>query len=75
MVKKAGERHGIAYAARLVDKALLHESAVQGDATQVCESLKGFERMGVQEVVFGPPYGSKPRVALTEVANAWRDYA
>jgi hypothetical protein len=74
-VKNAFQRDGAASAARLVDEVLLNETAVQGDARQICKSLDAFERMGVQEVVFGPPYGAKPRAALEQVADAWRGSA
>lgn len=74
-LKKAFQRGGAVAAARLVDEFLLNETAVHGDAKQICKSLKAFERMGIQEVVFGPPYGSKPLTALRQIADAWRDGA
>ena len=72
-VKRAFQSGEAASAARLVDEILLNETAVYGDAERICESLSAFERMGVQEVVFGPPYGTKPLTALEEVTKAWRD--
>lgn len=69
------QRDGVASAAELVDESLLNETAVQGSAQQICKSLKSFERMGVQEIVFGPPYGAQPLTAFEQVANAWRDQA
>jgi hypothetical protein len=71
-VKETFQHDGAASAARLVDEVLLNETAVQGDAKEICKNLKEFERMGVQEVVFGPPYGAKPLTALEQVADAWR---
>jgi len=74
-VKEIFQRDGVASAASLVDEVLLNETAVQGSVEQVCENLKAFERMGVQEVVFGPPFGAKPVTALEKVADAWRGRA
>jgi 5,10-methylenetetrahydromethanopterin reductase len=71
-VREAVQRDGAASAAKLVNEVLLNETAVQGNARQICRTLKAFERIGVQEVVFGPPYGAKPVTALEEVADAWR---
>lgn len=71
-LKKTYRRHGIGSAAKLVDEALLNEVAVHGDVRQICEDFQAFEKMRVQEVVFGPPYGAKPHVALAAVADEWR---
>lgn len=74
-VKATFHHEGVFSAAELVDEPLLNQTAVQGDAEKICQSLKSFERMGFQEVVFGPPYGAKPLMALERIADAWRDRA
>jgi 5,10-methylenetetrahydromethanopterin reductase len=71
-MKKTFQRGGAAAAVRFIDEALLNETAVHGDAKRICKNLKAFERFGVQEVVFGPPYGADPLIALEQVADAWR---
>jgi 5,10-methylenetetrahydromethanopterin reductase len=71
----ARQRRDVTYAARLIDDYLLNEVAIHGDAKQVCEKLKTFERLGVQEVVFGPPYGVRPHIAMAKIAKSWRDCA
>jgi len=73
-LKKTYQRRGIASAANLINEALLDEVAVCGDVRQICEGFQAFRKMRFQEVVFGPPYGAKPRAALSAVADAWGDY-
>ncbi len=74
-ITRARQRHDITNVARLIDDYLLNEVAVHGNAKQVCDELKTFEKLGVQEVVFGPPYGERPHVALAKMAKSWRDCA
>jgi len=70
-IKLAFRNEGISKASRMVTEGLIEEIAIHGNPTQICEAFKQLEKLGVQEVVFGPPYGSNPEAALTKLAQTW----
>lgn len=67
-------RNGLAKVAKLVGRDLIEEVAIHGNSKKVCQAFKLFEKMGVNEVVFGPPYGVNSQATLTELARAWRRF-
>jgi alkanesulfonate monooxygenase SsuD/methylene tetrahydromethanopterin reductase-like flavin-dependent oxidoreductase (luciferase family) len=71
-IKTAYQKSGIEKASTLVTKELIEKVAIRGSATQICGSFQSLERLGVQEVVFGPPYGLDPDAAITGLGQAWR---
>jgi len=73
-IKNAFHHHGISKASRFVTKGLIEEVAIQGNPRQICEAFKSLERFGVQEVVYGPPYGAQPEIAITQLAQSWRRF-
>ena len=71
-IKTVFQRHGLAEASQLVTQELIDEAAIFGTSIQICEAFMTFEKFGVHEVVFGPPYGVDPERALAELAQTWR---
>jgi len=71
-IKRIYHRFGIAKASELVTEDLIEEVAIHGNSKQMCEAFESLEKLGVQEVVFGPPYGANSQSALTKLAHAWR---
>ncbi|GEM_PF-701950 len=64
-------KHGIKDAAKNISSNLVEQFCISGDAGGICESLRHHSKLGVDEVVFGPPYGRDPKKAITEVAETW----
>jgi 5,10-methylenetetrahydromethanopterin reductase len=71
-IKMVYQRHGIFKASELVTEDLIEEVAIHGSSKQMCEAFGSVERLGVQEAVFGPPYGADPQSALAKLTHAWR---
>jgi len=63
---------GVEAAAEHVPEALIEQLCISGSADEICERFIEYSRFGVDEVVFGPPYGRNPREAVEKVAEAWR---
>jgi 5,10-methylenetetrahydromethanopterin reductase len=65
-------RKGIDSAAKLVTNELLDEMVFYGDALKLCESFISIEKYGINEIVFGPPFGTNKEFAITQIAKTWR---
>jgi 5,10-methylenetetrahydromethanopterin reductase len=72
-IKIVFQRHGVVEASQLVTQDLIDEAAIFGASRQICEAFAAFEKFGVHEAVFGPPYGVDPEKALVELAQTWRE--
>ncbi|MBS7622263.1 LLM class flavin-dependent oxidoreductase [Candidatus Bathyarchaeota archaeon] len=70
-IRTVMRRGGVKEAAKLVSEKLVYEFCVSGDAERICEYLRSYSSLGVDEVIFGPPYGRDPREAIQRVAKAW----
>ncbi|MEM2942191.1 MAG: hypothetical protein QXT81_02080 [Candidatus Bathyarchaeia archaeon] len=64
-------RNGAKEAAKIVSEKLVDKFCISGDAQRICEVFRSYSSLGVDEVVFGPPYGRDPREAIWQVAKAW----
>lgn len=71
-VKKTCEQKGIDAATELVTDGMLGDMIFHGSAQELCESFLSLQKCGVDEVVFGPPFGADWQLAIDEVARAWR---
>lgn len=56
----------------LIDNSMMDEFCISGEADEIVEKLRGLRSIGVDEVVFGPPYGSQYRYAIELLAKEWR---
>lgn len=72
-IQEAHYYHGLEKAASLVTGDVLEEFTIHGSPKEVCEAFKSFEPWGINETVFGPPYGSDTHSAIVKVAQSWRN--
>jgi alkanesulfonate monooxygenase SsuD/methylene tetrahydromethanopterin reductase-like flavin-dependent oxidoreductase (luciferase family) len=59
-------------ASRIIAEDLLQQVALCGSPEEVAIDLKSLEKCGIDEAIFGPPYGRKPAKAIREMAQAWK---
>jgi 5,10-methylenetetrahydromethanopterin reductase len=74
-VRAEMKRSGIEGAAKNVSDRLVDQFCISGDAESICDSFLDYSKLGVDEVVFGPPYGRDRRHAIEEVAEVWKKSA
>ncbi len=72
ILRRALAEGGLDAAARLVDDEMLNEMIFYGDAGDICNSLLSLERIHVDEVVYGPPFGVDEAESIIKVAEAWK---
>jgi alkanesulfonate monooxygenase SsuD/methylene tetrahydromethanopterin reductase-like flavin-dependent oxidoreductase (luciferase family) len=72
-IQKIYKRYGLEIASKLVTEEIVEEFAICGSPKEVCEAFKTFQPLGVNEVVFGPPYGLDKKRAILDVVKYWRD--
>ena len=65
-------KHGIKSAAENVSDRLVDQFCISGDAESICRNFSSYSSLGVDEAVFGPPYGRDPLNAISQVAEKWR---
>ncbi len=58
-------------AAAKVSDDLLRSIGIFGDGETVCNEMRAFGKLGVDEIVFGPPYGRGWRTAIATVFKTW----
>jgi len=63
---------GVNEASRIVAEDLLREVAIYGSPEAVALDLRSLEKCGIDEAIFGSPYGREPVKAIREMAEAWR---
>ena len=71
-VRTGMARKKVEEAASRVSERLIDQFCISGDAENICKSLRDYSGFGIDEVVFGPPYGRDSRGAIVDVAKAWR---
>jgi len=74
-IREVYHKRGILRASKLITSHLLEEVAIHGEPRRVVEEFKAFEKSGINEVVFGPPYGAHPQTAANELAESWMRYS
>ncbi len=55
----------------LIDERMMDEFCIYGDAREVASKLRGLRALGVDEVVFGPPYGRPFKTAIKNLVEEW----
>lgn len=74
-IRTVCQQSGIEKAALRVTSDLINEVAVHGSAKQICETFHSLERLGIHEVVFGPPYGVNLEEAIMKLGQAWSGFS
>ena len=71
-VRNAVLKLGVKEASKLVDEELIRDFSIFGDAREVCKDFLSLEKYGVDEAVFGPPYGLSWKDSIESVVREWR---
>ena len=64
-------KHGLEEAAENISNKLVNQFCISGDAEGICKIFRNYISLGVDEVVFGPPYGRDPKDAISQIAETW----
>jgi len=64
--------HGVEKASENIPDRLLDQFCISGEANQICDIFHGYSKLGVDEAVFGPPFGRDAKNAIQKMAQAWR---
>jgi 5,10-methylenetetrahydromethanopterin reductase len=70
-LQEAARKHGYAYATRLISDDLLDQFTISGDEEHLLNAYRCLANLGIEEIVFGPPYGRKPITAIRKTAEMW----
>lgn len=70
-VQKTAQKRGYWAASKHVTDRLLHDFTISGKPSRIVEVFDALAGLGVDELVFGPPYGSPPLRSVREVVEAW----
>jgi 5,10-methylenetetrahydromethanopterin reductase len=70
-LQRTARRRGYQAAANYVTEELLDTFTVSGNPGQVCDVFHLMQKLGADEVVFGPPYGHPILEAIDEVTKTW----
>ena len=70
-VRSTMVKFGRKRASELVTDDLIDAFSINGDAGAVCSKLRSLEKLGVTEVVFGPPYGRDMRSSVKALLDGW----
>jgi len=71
-IKAVMVEKGVKGASCLVAEDLLREVAIYGSHEEVSLDLRSLEKYGIDEAIFGPPYGRNPLKAIGGMARAWK---
>jgi len=71
-IKAMMAEKGVNGASRIIAEDLLREAAIYGSPEEVALDLRSLEKYGIDEAVFGPPYGREPAKAIGEMAQVWK---
>ncbi len=63
--------YGIEKVAENIHNRIIDSLCISGDADEICNKFRSYSSTGIQEVVFGPPYGKDARESMTQIAQTW----
>jgi 5,10-methylenetetrahydromethanopterin reductase len=70
-VQNTAQKRGYWAASKHVTERLLDDLTISGKPSQIIEVFCAIASLGVDELVFGPPYGNPPLRSVREVVEAW----
>jgi len=70
-VRRTAREQGYDAASEYVTEELLNNFTISGAPEQICEVFQLLAKLGVSEVVFGPPYGREIFRSIREVVRTW----
>jgi 5,10-methylenetetrahydromethanopterin reductase len=70
-IRKTARERSYAAASKHITKELLDSFTISGDAKHVSLVFQSLAKLGADEIVLGPPYGSSTARSIHEVVRAW----
>jgi alkanesulfonate monooxygenase SsuD/methylene tetrahydromethanopterin reductase-like flavin-dependent oxidoreductase (luciferase family) len=70
-VRRTARERGYTAASKHVAKELLDSFTISGDAKHLSHVFRSLAKLGAEEIVLGPPYGSPLARSIHEVVRAW----
>ena len=71
LIRSEMKSHGIQKVAEKIHSQIINTLCISGDADEICDKFESYSSLGIQEVVFGPPYGKDARESMTQIAQTW----
>jgi len=71
MVRKTARERSYTAASKHVTKELLDSFTISGDVKYLSQVFQSLPKLGADEIVLGPPYGSPLARSIHEVVRAW----
>jgi 5,10-methylenetetrahydromethanopterin reductase len=71
LIQETARRRGYWAASKHVTDELLNSFTISGDPNSIARAFNSIAGLGVDELVFGPPYGSSQIRSVREVVEAW----
>ena len=71
-IKAVMAERGVKRASCIVAEDLLRDVAIYGSPEEVVLDLRSLEKCGIDETIFGSPYGREPVKAIRKMVQAWR---
>jgi 5,10-methylenetetrahydromethanopterin reductase len=71
MVRRTARERSYLAASRHVTEEMLDSFTISGDAQRISQAFQSLVKLGADEVVFGPPYGTLVVRSIREVIKAW----
>jgi len=70
-VQRKTKEGNYAAASKLVTRRIVNNFTISGDVRKVVQDFRLLEKLGADEIVFGPPYGSSEIRSIQEVVREW----
>lgn len=70
-IRSEMRNYGIEKVAENIHNRIIDSLCISGDADEICNKFRSYSSTGIQEVVFGPPYGKDARESMTQIAQTW----
>jgi len=71
-IQNVVQRYGVKTASEYVTEDLMRDFSIFGNAQEICEDFHSLEKIGVDEVVFGPPYGLDWQSSIEKILEEWK---
>ncbi|MCW4043559.1 MAG: LLM class flavin-dependent oxidoreductase [Candidatus Bathyarchaeota archaeon] len=71
LIRSEMKDHGIEKVAEKIPDRIIDLLCISGDADEICDKFESYSSLGIQEVVFGPPYGKDARKSMAQIAQTW----
>jgi alkanesulfonate monooxygenase SsuD/methylene tetrahydromethanopterin reductase-like flavin-dependent oxidoreductase (luciferase family) len=70
-IRNEMKNHGIEKVAQNISDLMIDKLCISGNPDEIYDKFQSYSSLGIQEVVFGPPYGKDARRSMVQVAQTW----